>query len=82
MLQDKISSRMKDVLGEDLIRKLPKSFDGIRRIGKYYIKLLMTYIQELEHIVAHHRKVLHSESRRLRLYEICMQRRHLDTINH
>ena len=82
MLQYKISPRMKDVLGKDLIRKVPKSFDGIRRVCKDYIELLMTYIQELEHIVAHHCKILHSESRSLRLYEICMQRRHLDTINH
>ena len=53
---------MENVFGEDLVRKIPSSLEGIRWIGKDYIELLMTYIKELEYVVTHNCKVLHSES--------------------
>ena len=81
MLKDEICTRMKDVLCKHLIRDIGKTLDCVRRIRKYYIKLLPADFQEFKDIVANDSQIVHSESGGLRLDEVSMEGKHLDTID-
>ena len=61
MFQYKISTWMKNISLEHLIRNGRKPVLGIRRICKYYIKLFTAYFQELKYVMAHYRKIAHTE---------------------
>ena len=81
MLQDEVCTRVEDVFCEDLVRNISQTVDRIWRVGEYQIELLMTYLKELEDIMADYCKVIHAEFCRLGLYEICMEWEHLDAID-
>ena len=82
MFKDEICSRMKNILGEHLVRNSRQVLQGIWRICKNDIELFMTDLKELENIMTDNRKIVHSEFRGLRLYEVRMKREHLDAIDH
>ena len=81
VLKDEICTRMKDILGEDLVRNISQTFYGIWWVGKDDVELLPADLKELEDVVAYHSKVVHTELGSLRLDEIRMQREHLHTIH-
>ena len=61
---------MQNILGEDLVRQVPKTLNGIRWIGKNYIKFLMTDVKELEALFSEENfkedyKILNREIRKL-----------------
>ena len=57
MLQNKICTRVEDIMGKHLVRNSCQIFKGIRRVCKDYIKLLMTYLKKLKDIMTHYRQL-------------------------
>ena len=78
VLEDEITSRMKDVARENLVRQGLNAFQGIRRISEYDVELLMTDIQEVEHIVPYHRDIVKPQALGLGLDKRSVLPGHLD----
>ena len=82
MFQNEVCSRMKDILCKNLIGNCGQILKCIWGIGKNYIKLLPADFKKLKHIMPHHGEIAKSEPGSLKLDEVGMEGKHLDTVDH
>ena len=81
VFQDEIAARMQQIQRKDLVRKPVQPVQGIGRIGKDQVELLVTDGQEIEDIVPHHGYGIQPQARSFLLDERGVLAGHLHAVH-
>lgn len=81
VFKDEITLGIDDIPREDFVRYGLQPLQSIRRIGKNKVELLVTDIQEIEHVVTYHSDVGKAQTLGLGLDETGIFTGHFDAVH-
>ena len=81
MLEYEVTARMKQVVGEYLVRYPGQAVYGVGRVRKDEVEFFSAYFQEVEDIVMHHGHIVEAEVPGLGTDERSVCRSHLHAVN-